>query len=347
MRNSNAVVRRIIAVVLTLIAIGSLFWPSMFTYSEDTRELTERQEDHLRDEYGASAKNLAKKILEETADQLERNGSVKGDAKKAAKDYVNILMNFLSGKFSLFALRSDASGLYRLATKYEVFYLARTALGSMGVPERYAEEMKEAFTALMIGMNVLFFTTLIFGVIAAVLYALNQTRAPGVIFTIMAFLCSLICLAVVIGCNIGFKDDLGFALFAPGASLFLLPLLALAGCIVYKREKAPHEVPDGFARTADFGQRNTYGEADRNAYNPQYRDTNRNAYNPQYRDTYQSAPEPQNTNTNRSAFGQQYREADRDACAQRPAEKPRFCTKCGAPVNGTDTFCTGCGQRLV
>ena len=64
MNSSAAVVRRIIAVILTLLAVGSLFWPSMFTYSEGTRELTERHEDYLRDEYGVSAKKLAKKILE-------------------------------------------------------------------------------------------------------------------------------------------------------------------------------------------------------------------------------------------------------------------------------------------
>ena len=176
---------------------------------------------------------------------------------------------------------------------------------------------------------------LAFGVITAVLYALNQTRAPGVIFTIMAFLCSLICLAAVIGCNIGFKDDLGFALFAPGASLFLLPLLALAGCIVYTRTTAPDEIPYGGDRTVGFGPQNAYSDPYRNAYEPQSRDPYRNAYEPQSSDPYRNAYEPQSSDPYRSDY------------APRPAAKPRFCANCGTPVNETDTFCTGCGQRLV
>ncbi len=223
---------RFIAVILTLLSLTSLFWPAMLNYSSEyLDEVKEEREENYRryDHYN------------------------KADAKALAN--AEIAPVYITGAYSFFSYRNflsfyfmeqtiedknmkndwNSKGLSRLYRTYQDY------LNSLSTEKK----MERTLTIVgAIAVNVLFFGMLVIGILAIVLYSLNGTRAFGIIFAVLTLLADVLLIVVLI-----YMKHIKAPITAPGIGMFLMPLLAIAGCIVYRRDRgsvppaAPAEPP--------------------------------------------------------------------------------------------------------
>jgi hypothetical protein len=153
-----------------------------------------------------------------------------------------------------------------------------------------------------IALNVLFFGLILTGLAACVLYFLKITRIGGIVH--LAF-----SVVLLIGCGIMllFMRETKNTL-SPSVGMFMIPLLALAGCLLYKPEKPVEEpIPDPAA----------------------------------------NAPKaPETWTCSKCGVANPMDEMFCVSCGT-PKESSRrsFCAYCGAPLRAGAPFCTSCGKR--
>ena len=362
-------IRRIVAIALMALSIGCLFWPSIVDLQPD---LTDLLEDHLptKQEYDETIARETDRLFEDieemndrfyefTRKSLPKNPFSRGDIRK---DSMKLYRLAEKGALTVLDVRSTAALLRKYVVKgsdYLTDILKRADRefldsGRYGYSERreyetqyrsdlirIRDELQDYTTAVRygaIGVDVLFFATLAFGVLAILMMLLNLPNLNPV-HTVFAFLLSGVFVAAVILGNKGVSEalsksgqyELPDTLLRPGASMFLMPLLSLAACIVYKRNKrtrgAEAEVPASEAE-------------------PQYADGDPVGANAQRQYSQQNA----------AAYGAQQRWTARNGdwtcpnCGAQNAATSKFCCHCGSPKASAQqkevTFCAACGHKI-
>ncbi len=214
---------RFIAVILTLLSLTSLFWPAMLNYSREyLADVKEDREDYYYYHY----------------DHI-----TKADAKALAN--AEIAPVYITGAYSFFSYRNFLS-FYFMGQSMEDKYMKKD-WDSKSLSSHYktyqdylnslSKEKKLERTTTIAGAivgNVLFFGLLACGILAIILYSLNRTRAFGIIFAVLTLLADIFFIVVLI-----YMKHIKAPITAPGIGMFLMPLLAIAACIVYRRDRGP------------------------------------------------------------------------------------------------------------
>ncbi len=188
----------------------------------------------------------------------------------------------------------DALGnAHRDAVQYDIFEKSTHKYHVMGTS---AES-----TAISVVAHFLFFGIILTGLAACVCYFLNLTRALGIAH-------AALCLVVLIMCGIQLlfvrsaKDVL-----SPTVGMFALPLLAAAGCLLYKPEMPVKEpAPDPVANTPKT---------------------------------------PETWICSKCGIANPLDEMYCVSCGMPQSAKRTFCSNCGAPLRPGAPFCTKCGKK--
>jgi hypothetical protein len=189
--------RRMLAIVLTLLALFTVFWPTMANYTRDAL---------ISLNPGAYSNYLKRGISEEDAYKL-----VKANMLSAGMTF-NDARTYMNNEL----------------TKTHLWEDNPYAFGGRAYSQGTARTLLTVFVILL---NTLFFGMLLTGLAAIVLYILNQTRIVGIVFAGLAVLSS----GAIVGGIIAAKS-IGLAEFAPGVGLFLLPVFAVAAFLIYQPE---------------------------------------------------------------------------------------------------------------
>lgn len=371
-RSRPLLIRRIIAIALMAISVACLFWPSMLTLKKEAKqELEERflpEEDpekkieekieelyqYLEDEneyfrraVGSDLPKLSirKKDLTNqaktaygtvkdgalTADGLRKDLTAAAPLAEKAMDYFNKVIRLLKNKSAKMTYwEKDYASEYCEVTLNEL----------NDVKEKYEKYVPYVKIA-SIAYNVLFFAVIGFAAIAIVLMSFNLINLNP-IHTVFAFLCSGVFVAILVIGNFMLPEiepEIPEKLFLPGVSMILMPLLSLAACIVYKRDKTKKAKPAAAASV------------------PQQTNAPRSyMQQPAVRPMTNAAPKPvqtagkpdwtcRNCGSNNPA-----RNAFCGCCgSQKPEEAPAsgtmFCTECGSRLNPGTKFCPICGTQ--
>ncbi len=231
--SKTAFIRRMVAIGLTVLTLIFLFWPSMMGITnEDVREEYEDSIPYIRRQL-RELRNSKDEAIDEFSSVMSD-----ADAKAFYNAYAASLESSTLTNWSFLAGRTRTSStttVARLAEKYDL--------------SAFDSETKEQFDTWSIYsalMNILFFGMLAMGVLAIVLYALNKSRAAGVLLAVLAAIGSIVFISYINYQNNQFSDSLsGYSSssaskmrnpYGVGPAMFLLPIFALAACIVYKRD---------------------------------------------------------------------------------------------------------------
>ena len=314
--NKGAMIRRFIAMGLTLLALLFMFWPAIASVkAEERHEYIEAQE--WWKEYKKEHKKS--EMINEAVEGFMDDGFSKSDAKKAANASYTVQDISDNTDYSLAQLRSLYSASATLYALYEKYNRNRYYSSS--------DSDRAAFgVAMAVLLNISFWSLLVIGIGAMVLYFFNKTRALGIVFTVLAFLNSLYVIIMLAGIN-EMKGDIT----VPGASMFLIPMFALAACIVYKRTATKKAAP---ARA--------YAPANPQPVNNYAQPMNGQWAQPQPAGNQWSQPQPRPVNN----YAQQPANNPWEQ-PQRTAEEPTwFCPACGAKNPKSAGFCSNCGTKL-
>jgi len=203
----KTMIRRIAAAVLALLCIVLLFFPPLVGYAGETREQAKQMQQQLS--YYTSMKDL---IIQQMTMQY-------GISASDARAMYNLVTTMMKPDLSLCDLRSSFTTVLRFGDSDVV-----DMMGGGGFLETGSGIDFKIYT---VALNVLFFGTIALSVLAAALYLLNRSKIGGVLLAVFACLCTAAAIFLVI------KAD--GALF-PHASTFLLPIVAIASLIVYRRD---------------------------------------------------------------------------------------------------------------
>ncbi len=227
--NKGAMIRRFIAMGLTLLALLFMFWPAIASVKEEERhEYIEEQEWWKEYKKGRTKSEM---INDAAEGFMNYYGFSRSDAKKAANASYTVRDISDNTDYSLAQLRSRFSASATLYSLYEKYNMNRYYSSS--------DSDEAAFgVAMAVLLNISFWSLLVIGIGAMVLYFFNKTRALGIVFTVLAFLNSLYVIIMLAGFK-GMDGDIT----VPGASMFLIPMFALAACIVYKRTATKKAAP--------------------------------------------------------------------------------------------------------
>lgn len=161
------------------------------------------------------------------------------------------------------------------------------------------DENSTSAILLSILVNVLFFGMILTGLAACVFYLLNLTRVVGIVhaaFTLVVLiLCGILLLFVRSTKN----------MFSASYGMFLLPILAVAGCLLYKREKPEPE--------------------------------------PEPANDLPKAPET--WICTKCGVANPMDEQFCVSCGTSKTARRAFCANCGAPLRSGAPFCTNCGKK--
>lgn len=218
-KNSKSVViRRYVAIGLTLLTILFLFWPSVIIINRDSdawEPITKYTRKYNREEY-------SRLFSDDWAKEYRRHSTVSAEDMKLAKEAgleVYDLMEDDDYNASIFRLRGFVPKLMRFAGDED------------------GEILSSAFTIIL---NSLFFTLIGLAVASALMMLFNQSRVFGILHVVLAFLTAaaflVLGLSGVIAKNAA-SSHITISPVYPGAATFLLPAFALAAVIVYKRVK--------------------------------------------------------------------------------------------------------------
>lgn len=196
-------VRNILAIVLTVLAIVSLFWPSMIRYTNEAKEMNAQEREYME----TQIEGITPEIMQ------TQFGFSESDAKMMLKLYKFALAT----EFSFNCLRDMVTTTWKMA--------GSPMAGQM-------EKDTTKIIILSIAMNVLFFGMIAAAAVAIVLYLLNRSRIGGIIFAVLAVLGAIAALVYILYAN----SNSGMAALTVGASMFILPIFAIAACILYKKE---------------------------------------------------------------------------------------------------------------
>ncbi len=290
--NKTAMIRRFIAIGLTLLAILFMFLPAIAAVDsdhyddavEEWKEWKEYKKDHSKSE-------MIKDATESYKDYYDMSTS---DAKRMANAAYTANNIESRPNFSLAQLRTYFSAL---TTEF-------TLIEKNGSISFLDSDYVGFVVAMAILLNLTFWPMLIFGIGAMVLYFFNKTRALGVVFAVFAFLNALV---VIIFLAVS-KSKEG-SITAPGAMMFLMPMFALASCIVYQRSK-----PAKKGRLAAQPMNNQWTQPQAN-----------NQWAQQPAEAVWTCP----------------------VCGGKNPVTAGFCANCGTkqPAKQTDWFCPVCGSK--
>ncbi len=270
-------VRRIIAIALMALSLGCLFWPPMIALKSEYKE---KLQDNLPSDREAKD-NLEEKI-DDIFESLEKANSefryytgselpkLSITQSKANRDAMRIYRAVKDGGLSVFETRNAVSIAAAYAKKGESFlkqtenvferemnqsgaysyylydYLEESLDGVKSMQEKYGVYFTAARVA-SVAVNILFFGMIMSGVLAIVMMLLNQMNFNP-LHTVLAGLCVVAYAAVILvgnsklpEMNHSIPDDL----LVPGAGLFLMPILSLAACIVYKSDRTKKSTYQG------------------------------------------------------------------------------------------------------
>lgn len=212
-------IRRMVAIALTALSILFLFWPAMVSVDADKRdqyaETYKVYKEDIKEEGGRS------KVVSDYTNQLKSIGYSSSDAKALANASITeTLLGYKPDK-SLSELRTFFSAMM---TEYTIGKKHNNIIDDNN-------DMVNLVRACSILFNVFFWALLAAGIAAIALYLFNKTRAAGVAFAVIAVLNTIwvVILLVIL-------KGVGSDMTAPGASVFLLPIFAIAACIVYQRD---------------------------------------------------------------------------------------------------------------
>ena len=226
-------VRRFAAILLVVLAIVCLFWPSIISTVEDERDDKEDMyESYLDAQDGADRAKEKKERIRELKKSMDFSTA---DAKAFMNAYYAHTDLQYKPDLSLSELRTMSTASWTI-----------TRLGDKYIPnasiDDFSEQEEESFTLIKITTiltNVAFFGMLAAGVGAIVLMVLNKNGAVNFIFLAFAVLGTAAAVFFLIRSNAiaeEYMDKDGS--WGLGVSLFLMPIFALAACILYKRDKS-------------------------------------------------------------------------------------------------------------
>ncbi len=226
MKSNLPLVRRCLAIGLVLLSIMFLFWPTVVSTSSRLRNswIDERADRYVH-EYDCSESQAR------TIASLNLANSLRG---LSVLDLRNTL--------TYYALHQSVEDAYKKDTRGEDWF--------DNYLDTLRDDQKTERTLNTLGgvcVNVFFFCMLAAGVAAIVLYALNKTRIAGIVFAVLAVLVVAVAIGYMIYTNVSQNElldaknvsdkvwDLQHDPVAPGVSMFLIPIFAIASCIVYQR----------------------------------------------------------------------------------------------------------------
>ena len=366
------IVRRFVAILLVGLAILSLFWPSVIavggTLRKDLQASVNELETYLdrnaydiADRYGSREAYIYRATSEYMLDYFRLN------AQKAQQAKEEELSNFFSNAYYIFGtLRENVAprinfefyntiyrSLKNCGLSFEEFREIFTQLPyfaekTLDYNPQHTDQIKPVATAIKYGnicYNVLFFLVIALAAAAIVLMFMNRSKFWVVLFTIFAVLFAGIFLALWIFLLV--KD---FHLFIPGVSMFALPILAIAACIVYQRDKRYSGIfPKRERKEHPVARIETPSEPMPQSYAAP-------VFTPvePVKEAPAEEPAPENGWTCPSCHAAN--DADSNFCTycgtQKPAApafeetKEPVCPNCGAPLNEGAKFCTKCGTRV-
>ena len=382
--HASKLIRRFIAIILVGLAIVSLFWPSVIavggTMRKDLKaeidsleEYVEKNRYELENRYGSVDLFTARQTYRYLFEYLYRSG----ERAKAAGDLdtyetysvaAGIIREF-SEKLNRNITTDFFGTLYRSGKDLGLsFSEIRKLVGQLPyfadkASEMWPAEVKAYDGAIKgikygnIGYNVLFFLVIALAIAAIVLMFMNRSKFWVILFTIFAVLFAGIFIALWIFMLV--KD---FHMFIPGVSMFALPILAIAACIVYKRDKSYKGI---FPKREKKERPVARVEAPiQPAYEPYVAPVAAPVFTPAPEPEPVFTPEPEPVFTPepvKEAIEAQPEEpvfvpAEEPAPAEEPtpaeepaAEEPAVegwpCPNCGLINEADSKFCTGCGTR--
>lgn len=245
-------VRRVIAIVLTLLAAASLFWPSVVGLGSKYQAMVDANQDYYDS-------GLVDRILERQAKYAVRQYDI-SDVETVEKDLNKLFNMGRDGALTVFEMEKVMliANRYVAAIKDSLKEL-RDRIDTYGAPDSVIRQVKSTekyLTYAKIGVivyNVLFFGMLAFCLMSVILMVFGKP-ALNVIHTVFAFLLTGVFTAAIIVLNhyshsqdfcravelTFYAKQTGYAnLLAPGISLFVTLPLSLAATIIYKRSRGP------------------------------------------------------------------------------------------------------------
>ena len=415
---SSLLIRRLIAVLLSALAVFGLFLP-MVSISLRARAAFRRVKTDTSDSCKAFIEDLPGYVTE-----ILKEG-------EAERKYINATEDLLSDLIRSVALPLYNLGADRQITMLELCQAAGLPAKAVDVltahdddlnailtefgnsdPDYKAQEgdIREVLTAVAplgtasriasVTLYGLFGLTVLFGVLSVFMELLNRGKTFPVLFCILALLLAALFAAAVIaprsvageiepilfdmeaeelGENLSQLANafvLAVTTLGPGVGLFLLPIGALAGCIVYKRDRSyagvlpprvekPAQPPRSKARrSAPQAPAQPYRPAPQAPAQP-YRPAPQAPVQP----PRQPAPQPaapvyapaapvQDGSWTCPSCGQK-NDPESNFCCQCGSRKPQpaapapesqpsfsFCPVCGRELSGDPKFCPGCGTRI-
>ena len=318
-------IRRFVAIILVILSIVCLFWPSIINIRWDSRD----EYIHMAEEYEKAIKDKSRNDqLMELKQDYQGMGLTKGDAKRAADALLTIREYNTETEFSFWKLRTYFSA-------YMTYLSVMENNGKTIHADQEENDMETVYTVFGIVLNVLFFLLPVLGIGAIVAFFFNRTQAAGYVYAGFALLTTgtLVTLMILL-------KERGSDLTAPGVALFLLPLFAIGSGIVYQRDRIVKNVfakkgesPTRAAAASDPWNRSSSLSAAGSFENTQRPVTSRVAA-PRIKWT---CPHCNSENMNDSAYC--------DYCGNPKPGKFAFCVNCGEQITAGKRFCPYCGAE--
>ncbi len=215
-------IRRFLAIILIMMSFVCLFWPTIINVSWDSRDEYVQRAEEYQKEIKDKSRNDRLVDLKQT---FQNTGMSKGDAKKAADSLLTVTEYNTKTGFSFWELRTYFSA-------YMTYLSVMESNGKAVHSNPSEKDMEQLYFVFGIALNVLFFLLPVLGIGAIVAYFFNRTQAAGYVYAGFALLTAGALAALMIILKERDSD-----LTAPGVALFLLPLLAIASSIVYRRDR--------------------------------------------------------------------------------------------------------------
>ncbi len=225
-KSNLPLIRRCLAIGLVLLSIMFMFWPATVAVSSRLRNSRIDDRAALYMERYDCSESQARAIA-----SFELSDNLRG---VSASD--------LRSRLTYYALHQSVDDAYKKETRGEDWF--------DDYLDRLSDDIKIERTLNTLGgvcVNIFFFCMLAAGVAAIVLYALNKTRIAGIVFAVFAVLLVAVAIGYMIYTNVSTNEaldaksvsdevwDVQHDPIVPGVSMFLIPIFAIASCIVYQR----------------------------------------------------------------------------------------------------------------
>lgn len=359
-RPTALLIRRFVAITLTILSVLALFWPSAIalggTFRTEQKVRVQEYREELREEEGEYyrgyqayiAHNVIQNLLTERIERAEKQDdpetagalrTVSGAIQElvANKSIEMINRDFFSGLYTAFEdLGLSFEEIREIAAKLPYYADKSRELWPKDL-EPFDSEIRMAKLGV-IGYNVLFFLVIALGVGAVILMFLNRTE----VLTVLHAFFSLLLAGLAIGLWIILLIN-GEHLLIPGVSAFLTPIFAIAACFVYQRDKRCSGIFPKRAAAPEPAEGPVLQEP---AEEPSYV-----APLPQGQMKRQ-APEPDEwvcpVCNGRNALSDRFCSYCGTGREQEPAPEPEtpHCPNCGEPIDPDMKFCVRCGAKL-